>query len=442
MKHAILVLIALFVLAASQEVSVPFDSTGKIQVVDEKLNKQLGLFPNISGFKQAQIFKVSDTLYSLEVTREENGKLIRERKTMTRSEYLRLTAKVDSILAVKPIASEIRAAKIKLLTGSLILSAGYYGWALPYSMDIEDDRSVVALYMLTSASGFLIPLLATRGQRVTDAEATMAIYGGTRGIIHGVYISRFLKEDPNSRYVHGVNVATSIIEGVTGCVVAHKTKMSSGTADIIGACGDFGSWLGWGTAFLADYTFDDHPKEKSGLVLLGQALGIAAGKLWSEKQDFTRGDATIVYGSGVLGGFLGGGIAQALDRDNADLTVGSAMVGSVLGLVAGGAMTKGRDFTTGQAALIALSETACGLLGLGISYLTTDNWGVYTLGTALGAGLGFGLAYKAFEGKVKVGELGRLSVNVNLLMLSNINTCELSSDKGGLPIIMLTWEMD
>jgi len=60
----------------------------------------------------------------------------------------------------------------------------------------------------------------------------------------------------------------------------------------------------------------------------------------------------------------------------------------------------------------------------------------------LGAGLGFGLAYSAFEGKVKVGELGRLSVNINPLMLSNINTCELSSDKGGLPIIMLTWEMD
>ncbi len=210
-KYAFLVLVALFVLAASQEVSVPFDSAGKIQVVDEKLNKQLGLFPNISGFKQAQIFKVSDTLYSLELTRDESGKLIRERKTMTGSEYLRLTAKVDSILAVKPIASEIRAAKIKLLTG--------------------------------------------------------------------------------------------------------------------------------------------------------------------------------------------------------------------------------------QAALIALSETACGLLGLGISYLTTDNWGVYTLGTALGAGLGFGLAYKAFEGKVKVDELGRLSVNVNPLSLTIVGIDKNSSkDKFIMPLIEIALE--
>lgn len=135
------------------------------------------------------------------------------------------------------------------------------------------------------------------------------------------------------------------------------------------------------------------------------------------------------------------GIAQALDRDNADLTVGSAMVGSVLGLVAGGAMTKGRDFTTGQAALIALSETACGLLGLGISYLTTDNWGVYTLGTALGAGLGFGLAYKAFEGKVKVGELGRLSVNVNPLSLIIVSIDKNSSkDKFIMPLIEIALE--
>ncbi|MCD6226760.1 MAG: hypothetical protein J7J93_03130, partial [Candidatus Aenigmarchaeota archaeon] len=61
---------------------------------------------------------------------------------------------------------------------------------------------------------------------------------------------------------------------------------------------------------------------------------------------------------------------------------------------------------------------------------------------ALGAGLGFGLAYKAFEGKVKVGELGRLSVNVNPLWILSSKNPELSFDGSSMPAVVLTCEIN
>jgi len=56
-KYAFLVLVALFVSTASQEVSVPFDSAGKIQVVDENLINSSVYFPTYQASSRRKFSK-------------------------------------------------------------------------------------------------------------------------------------------------------------------------------------------------------------------------------------------------------------------------------------------------------------------------------------------------------------------------------------------------
>ena len=50
--------------------------------------------------------------------------------------------------------------------------------------------------------------------------------------------------------------------------------------------------------------------------------------------------------------------------------------------------------------------------------------------------------YKAFERKVKVGELGRLKINVNPLWILSSKNPELSFDGSSMPAVVLTCEIN
>lgn len=387
----------------SQEISVPIDAEGKFELIDSKLEQELKLFTDYRGFKEARLFQLSDTSFVLEISYQLEDRLLKDRLPLSAQEAAEFRQKVTlRIKQEKPRAALDQEGRSKLLKGTLVLSLGYYGWAVPVTFDITDGRAVAALYMFTAGAGFFLPYWGTRGIPVTEAAATLSLYGGTRGIVHGIFLYELVKgEDTSGRGRVGFGMLGSLTEALAFFSLANRSKMSPGTAELICICGDLGIGYGLGAAHLADLYEDDKERGLYGSILLGSAAGLVAGKLLAEGQPYTKGDAYVLRGVGFLGAYVSLAAVDLADPKEEKAYTAAAMAGSIVGLGLGHHLVKNKDFSTGQGTLINLGELAGGLVGLGVAYLITpedkdDNSAVYMTSSAIGATGGFWLLYRSF----------------------------------------------
>lgn len=400
---AVLVVVSLAFAVSSyaQEALVPIDAEGKLESIDAKLERELGLFPDYKVFREARLFQVSDTTFVLEISYRPGDKLLKVRLPLSAEEAEEFRWKVtERIKQEKPRAVLNQEGRTKLLVGTLALSLGYYGWAVPVTFDVNDGKAIAALYMLTSGAGFFIPLFGTRDIPVTDAAATLSLYGGTRGIVHGMSLYGLAKgEDASGRGLVGFGMLGSFSEAMAFFSLADKSNMSAGMAEVICVGGDFGIGWGLGAADLANFFDEDEERSIAGSILLGSAAGLVAGKMLANRQPYTRGDAYVLRGVGILGAYIPLAVVDMVDPEDDRAYTAAAMVGSVIGLGLGHRLVRGKDFTTGQGTLINLSELAGGLVGLGVAYLVSsddDNSTLYLTSSALGATGGFLLLYPSF----------------------------------------------
>lgn len=397
----LLLSISFAVSSYAQEAQVPIDEEGKLEYIDSRLEQKLGLFTEYQNFREARLFQVSDTSFVLEISYQPEEKLLKARLPLSAKEAQEFRLKVtERIKQEKPQVMLNQEGRTRLLRGTLALSLGYYGWAVPVTFDVKDGKTVAALYMLTSGAGFFIPLYVTRNMEVTDAEATFSLYGATRGIVHGMFIyGLFRGRKAGAREAIASGMVGSMSEAIAFFYVADKSNMTPGTAEVICIGGDFGLGLGIGTTHLANFLREDNERLFCTSILCGSGAGLLAGKFLADQQPYTRGDAYVLRGAGILGAYLPlGAVDMSKPKDDKAYTA-AAMAGSVAGLGLGHFLVKGKDFTTGQGSLINLGEFAGGLVGLGIAYLASskdDNSALYLTSSAVGATAGFWLVYRSF----------------------------------------------
>jgi hypothetical protein len=280
------------------------------------------------------------------------------------------------------------------------LSLGFYGWAVPVVLEMH-DKTAVALYMLTSATGFFVPLAVTNSIDVTDANAILYNYGATRGIIHGVFLHNLLFDvDDAAKGSIAMGMLGSIGESIAGFAVA--SKMSAGTASTISVCGDFGIGIGLGTCGLLDLFQTEQERAVAATVLLGSAGGLIAGGLLASDQSYTRGDAFVLEGAGLLGSYVPLAALELLGVESGKTYIAASMLGSVAGIaLAHGSLVRGKDFTTGQGVLIQLGTVGGALAGAGIAYLVSPRGNgdgtLFLTSSAIGAVGGFALTYTLFS---------------------------------------------
>jgi hypothetical protein len=410
-----------FIFAASgyaQEVLVPIDAEGKLEYIDSKLEQELKLFTDYPSFREARLFQVSDTAFVLEISYQPEDRLLKDRLPLSVQEAEEFRQKVSlRIEQEKPRAFLDQEGRSKLLKGTLALSLGYYGWAVPVTFDVDDGKTFAALYMLTAGAGFFIPYSATRDIPVTDGAATLSLYGGTRGIVHGMFLYGLAKgEDASGRGMVGFGLLGSLSEAITFFALADRAKMTPGTAEVICVVGDFGIGYGLGAAHLADLYDDDRERALSGCILLGSAAGLITGNLLANSQPYTRGDAYVLKGAGFLGAYIPLAVVDMTEPEDDKAYTAAAMAGSVIGLGLGNHLVHAKDFTTGQGTLVNLGELAGGLVGLGVAYLVSpdegdeDNSALYLTSSALGATGGFWLMYRAFARTAGTGKETSLDV--------------------------------
>ena len=435
--------------AGAQEVQVAIDEAGRIDVITADLARRLGLFAEVAGLREVLLFQLPDSTFVLELTAAASqGRMRRERRALSAAEAAEFRRDVTARIAERAQTAGLdQSGRTKLLAGSTLLGLGYYGWATANAFDPQDDRAAVAVYMLTAAGTFFVPLLASKNRAIPDAVATMTLWGASRGAVHGALASELIGS-PSTKTRFRWSVAVGAAEGIIGGVAAQALGMTSGRADVTGVGGDIGLGVGWGVADLlklderADsvtlltpggpYTYGVQDRTLQATVTLGaSALGLAGGYLLGGTEEWTRGDAAIfrnVTAIGALTGVAvgdliqkprvitdvipGGGTYSYVDDGFSRTHTAAGLAGTAAGLILGRALVAHRNFTTSQGTLLTLSPLAGGLLGLGIAYLATpeqqiaydplvpyrdpnDHSEFYLTASALGAAAGFAALYPA-----------------------------------------------
>ncbi len=439
--------ICLTEISSAQEVQIPIDEESKIEYIDSKLEQKLGLFTEYTNFREARLFQVSDTSFVLEISYQPQEKLLKVRLPFSEEEVKNFQRKVtERIKQKKPQVVLDQKGRTKLIVGTMALSLGYYGWAVPAALDVDDGKLAVALYMLTSGAGFYIPLSVTRNIPVTDGSTTLSLYGGTRGIVHGIFIANLFSKEPSEQGLIASGMLVSIVETFAGFHIANRSNMSAGTSETIGVGGDFGIGLGLGTAYLANFFDDNNGQRLSESILLGSGLGLLGGKVLADQQPYTRGDAYVLSAAGLLGAYIPLAVVDISGTENEKAYTASSMLGALVGLGLGHKLLQGKDFTTGQGTLIRLSEVAGGLLGLGVAYLVSsedeDNSVLYLTSSSIGASCGFWLMYRSYAQSARTSNKDS-SLNINIkpegLLALAMGKVISPAQKSPLPLLTVTY---
>jgi len=373
---------------------VPLDRAGRIDEIDARLARRLGLFlDRYPDMVVVRLFQQGDSAFVLEVTSRQGERTVRQRVPMTAAQVADLRADVSRRVAAEaPEAALNQEGRSLLLATTTTLGLGFYGWALPVTLHIEDGRAAVATYMFTAGASFVIPYMLTKTRPVTYGMANLGYWGATRGLVHGVLLGNILSDDES--VPAGLGMAGSILEATIGYAWAARTGMTPGAAHDIGNWGDMGSMTGFELAMILGV--DNAEDAVPAMVLAGSLLGVPVGAGYAHARRHTWGDAEIqrmAYSTGILAGFMVSDWIDGLDSPH----VGGAalLVGSTAGFLIADHALRNHDYSVGQGILVDLGTVAGTLIGVGTAALVSGKDGPgqttgLTLSTA-GAVLGLTL---------------------------------------------------
>lgn len=457
-------LVALAILAASQpahaqrapidEVIVAWDSLGRIDRIDVELLRRLehddpGIGSSLGAgapgeaFVVAHLLRGADSTYVLDTLVRRGPDLVHRRRALSGEEAGAVLQRVNAALSVanpRGLASDYRT---MLVIGSSLLGLGFYSWALPASGDL-DGKDGVAAGMFAVAATFFGPYLATHGTQVSAGEANLALYGGTRGIPHGILAYHGFRSRNDQQYVDidgtpvtiedtgdsdaaiAAAITGSAVEGIAGFFWARGSNLPGSTAHVISVGGDIGLlWgLGYAELFDGDGDFWDIETNRQLCIagLAGAGLGMAFGSFSSSHRRYTWGDVEVVRMSNYVGAAAGLAMGDMVSDEDNPLLIGS-LAGSIAGLALGDRLVRDVDLSAAQSILVDTGTLAGAALGLGIAYLVTssnnDASEAYTSAAALGAIGGGGATFLAVRRAAARGDSrsGNLQLEITPLAL-------------------------
>lgn len=401
----------------AQEMQIPLLPEKSILTVNSEINQQFELFPEYEQFVSARLFKKSDSSFVLQILFRKDNAYYQIRKPLTAHELTQLRNQLLQKMRSKKFAQN-QQGRIKLLVASTGLALGYYGWVLPEALSVNSDKLGVALYMFTGSAGFFVPYLVTKERPVSTAAAHLAIYGASRGILHGIFVPMLLSPHPGEKSILMSTIGTSIVEGTAGYMIATHYKLGTSTVETAMVGGDFGAIIGTQFALMMGFFDDDNGRQRSSAsILAGSALGLAGGWYLTTKQPYSRGNARVLESVALLGGYIPLAIADLANSKDEKVWAGASLAGTLLGFGYGHRLLNNKNFSFQHGLFIELSTLSGGLLAAGFAYLIApenevDLSKIIFTSSALGAVAGFYLMYKNFV-NVSLRKNSNFSVNVN-----------------------------
>jgi hypothetical protein len=389
----------------AQEVQIPFDSSGTIQVIDQDLEKKLDLFPAHPHFLEARLYHEPDSGYMLEVTSFENSQLVKDRLPITVSTVKLLREKVNASIGPQtPALTLYQSSRSKFILGETLLSIFGYGPAILTAINSDNAGVDIGLELIIGGSGYFLSSALTRNGPMTDAEGSLALGGAFLGAVHGgLMYELFAKGNPGLG-IGPVITAASLTETGIGYAIASNNTMTQGTADMIRYGGMFGMVDGFGLAFAVN----NHAPHAlwSGLSLAGSAVGFAAGATMANSQFYNRGSALVVVTIGTYGAYIPAIIYASIINYNFAHSPPSGLplagiAGNIGGVLLANSFMQDRDFSNAEGTTVILGTTAGGLVGSGLGAilvsqksLSNSLW-AFSIPSIVGTVAGFGITLAA-----------------------------------------------
>lgn len=428
-----------------REVQVALDPDRGIFEIGPDLRRDLGLFPEVSGFLSARLFEAPDGSHVLEISARDEGSVVRERRRMGPAQLDELRGRIATALEARGMDRAVsREGRGGLVLAETVLGLAFYGWAVPVTFDIEDGRAALAAYLLTAGASFYIPYRLTRSRPVTQAHRDAAVWGGTRGIVYGLLIGDALtlgddddafdpnqphfEEDNDEQVIVGLGLATSIAGSVLGYHAVDPARHDRGDVALWSTGGDFALAYGFGTAVALglydgdeecfdDVCFEEDTESTTVGHLTTAGLGLAgmwAARRWAEAEDYTVGDARALLSFGLLGGQVMLPLAWGVfdDADGGEKGFAASLVaGSAAALWLGNRVLRRRSLSDSDGLLVQAGHLAGGALAGGLTYLFDDGQSdevLYMTTTALGSVAGSVLTFNtvAADSPARPGEGG------------------------------------
>jgi len=395
----------------AQETRVPMDEGGKIVTLTEETAANLLMFRDLTDFRSAQLFQVNDSLYVLEIEYGEGNAIARNRTAMNTEEMLAFRREVSTrIQSFGPNLMRNHEGRTTLVVGVSSLAVGFYSWAIPASLEIEDSEAFTLMYLLISGAGYIVPSLITERSDVTSGMATLGLNGGGHGIADGFFLSSLFTDDAGdleAEDILGTMALTSIGELIAGSAIASSSNMSAGKAMVVSSAGWFGSGIGLATFLMSEP--DKLNRMGGALWLAGTAGGYIAGNALATDQSYTTGDAQILTVTGVLGATVPTALLSLEHKKGADIKPvaywGTAIAGTIGGFWLGHTLTRGRDFSSSQGTLVTVGTAGGALTGMGIGFLlasSDEDWKIPVVAAAVGGAAMFGVMYYEFSESARI----------------------------------------
>lgn len=407
-----------------QEVLLP--TVGVLEITPD-LRGRLGLFPEIQGFRSARLFLRGDGSPVLEIEFVQGGVLQRERRFLSAAELNALRGELGARMedpSARMVAT--REGRGGLVLTHTLMGLGFYGWAVPLALDVSSGQAVLGSYLLTAGASFYLPYSLTQDRTVTQVHRSASLYGGSRGIISGLFLGDLMNSN-NTRFPErarfGTAVMTGALGGAAGFMAIDPALHSMGDAQLWQAAGDAGILSGAAVAYLAgpygrEYvTFqgegfswqeERRKNRRAGhaITLAGQGLGLFAGTRFAARRDYTAGDVSVLRSVAVLGAQTGSALVRIAGGDEGEPTVAGALAGGLLGIYGSDRFFGELGLGTGEELLVNAGHIAGAASALGITYLLTseleDRNALYMTTAEVGGWIGAGIVLRAVSGDTRL----------------------------------------
>ncbi len=375
------------------ETQVPFDPAGQIYEIDSLMAQEITFFTNYPEINKALLLRKPDSSYVIEIYSKKDKTLVKKRIPISEETRLQIKNEITK-LKIQGKGARDRSGFSRFLGYSFIFAYGTQAPLITAGVRPKDAHIGVAIYMLSSAAGFFIPLLSTGHCDVSKAHAEMYLLGG----IHGLYIAGALSAMGGMHLFKSpgafITTGGSIVGEYMGFQSVNRFNLSMGRGHTIFTTGDFSAVGAAAMLGLFD-NWENHRfsgKQYLATSLVGLGGGMAAGVLLTKKLSLDDGDPIIFQQSGIVGGLA---LPVALswvgkEKFSENAYIAAGLVGLGLGSAAGYKIIRNRNFTESEGNIICLGGYAGALTGVGIAYLTNSRdsrlyWSSALIGDVVGS---------------------------------------------------------
>ncbi|MEO0095697.1 MAG: hypothetical protein ABIL66_07375 [candidate division WOR-3 bacterium] len=374
------------------EKQVPFDVEAKIYEIDSVFAQKLEFFKNYPALQKALLFLQPDSSYVIEIYSKKDGIIIREKVNVQADQIVQIQKEIVS-LREKEIPTVIldRTGYGEFLGGSFVFAYCIQAPLSVMAVNPDNSRVGVAVYMLSSSAGFVIPLLLTKNCNVSKAHANMFMYGG----YNGLYIAGALASIADMNVLEGTGalftLAGSVVGEYTGFQSVNRFNLSMGRGNTIMIIGDFTGASSAGLLSLFDNWSDPTFNHRHYLAssIFGIGAGIFLGSEVTRKVNLADGDYLIFGNCGIVGAASLPVLLSYFDdghgRVSGKMYISAGITGLGLGSILGYKIVENKDFSESEANIIAVGGVAGSLASAGLIFLAgNENPKVYWTGAIAG----------------------------------------------------------